>query len=380
MTNSNKISFESELREVFLQEAEEMLEHTESILMQIEADPTDGVKIDKIFRLVHTIKGSGFVAGFTALGNFAHNFEALLDALRSKKISASPEVIDILLAGNDFLNEIVKMLRVDPAAPVNGKEIETRIDRVLQKQAGPARAQDPKMPTGPSRVGEVSERTRVDSSTKSVTASDTKASSETVQPPSHVAGPLAEPRATVLVCDDEQSILQIIDQALTRAGYKVVAASAVSAALEIFANAHVDVIITDLQMPGLNGKEFVKIVRDHNRFVPIAFVSGRTSREDLKEFLAMGVDRFLEKPFSPADIVMLVEALLREKTLKDAIMKLSKVSFRVFVSVDKLLGLYPEVGDSEAVKKEKQVIDQAMTEMRQATIDLLQSEKATKAN
>jgi len=87
----NDASFEIELQDTFLTEAEEMLEDTESAFVAIEANPDDAAKIDKIFRLVHTIKGSAHMAGFVGFGNFAHSFETLLGALRDKKLLVTPK-------------------------------------------------------------------------------------------------------------------------------------------------------------------------------------------------------------------------------------------------------------------------------------------------
>ena len=82
MKHMNEASFEAELRDVFLAEAEEIIEDAEKALMEIEENPDNFQKIDLIFRLIHTIKGSALVAGFKQLGEFAHKFETVLGKIR----------------------------------------------------------------------------------------------------------------------------------------------------------------------------------------------------------------------------------------------------------------------------------------------------------
>lgn len=109
----NDSSFEAELRTTFLTEAHEMLDDVENIFMQIEQDPSDLSSMNKIMRLVHTIKGSGAIVGFKSLAEFAHKFETFIVAIRDKKIVLTTEMVDILLEGNDALKKSVSLLKKD---------------------------------------------------------------------------------------------------------------------------------------------------------------------------------------------------------------------------------------------------------------------------
>jgi CheY-like chemotaxis protein len=180
---------------------------------------------------------------------------------------------------------------------------------------------------------------------------------------------------TILICDDEPSILLLLGEILTEAGYLVVSARNGAEALANLAAQHVDVIFTDLRMPEMNGLEFVQSVRAANRFIPIVFVSGHASRDHFKTFLDLGVDSFIEKPFSHDDIISTARRVLREKILRDAVLDLSRLSFRAYVSLEKLLSASTTQMAPDLLAKEKSLLDRCMQQMKQAMAALLSSER-----
>ncbi len=127
----NDASFAAELQRVSLNEAQEILEDTEAAFMKIESNPDDAKTIDKIFRLVHPIKGSAQVAGFVELGNFTHTFENLLGLIRDRKLAVTADVADNLLAGNDSLRLFVAELKKSANADVNCDQVSQRIEHAI---------------------------------------------------------------------------------------------------------------------------------------------------------------------------------------------------------------------------------------------------------
>src|SRR5688572_6858793 len=86
--------------------------------------------------------------------------------------------------------------------------------------------------------------------------------------------PLA--RATVLVVDDEEEVRRAISRILTRAGFEVLGASGGSAAvLALRTDSGIDVMVTDLEMPGLSGEDLLNRVRETDPGLPIVVLSGR---------------------------------------------------------------------------------------------------------
>lgn len=130
------------------------------------------------------------------------------------------------------------------------------------------------------------------------------------------AGSEAGPAATVLVVEDEQSIRQLIVKSLERNGYKVLQASGPIEALALTATQSVqpDLLVTDLMVPGMDGRTFAARMREKWPGLPVLYVSGFTGDPELTAQLSRGVlpanTRFLAKPFGTRDLLEAAGALL----------------------------------------------------------------------
>ena len=87
------------IRQTFFQECEEQLAELETGLTQMNGGAADSETVNAVFRAVHSIKGSAGIFALDDLVRFAHVFETTLDAVRSGRLNATSEVINILLAG-----------------------------------------------------------------------------------------------------------------------------------------------------------------------------------------------------------------------------------------------------------------------------------------
>ena len=97
----------SDPEQVFLQEAQDLLEHLEQALLDLERTPGDGELIDKAFRALHTIKGSGAMFGFDAVAAFTHHVETAFDQVRKGVISPTRELIALALAAKDQMRALI---------------------------------------------------------------------------------------------------------------------------------------------------------------------------------------------------------------------------------------------------------------------------------
>ncbi|MDH4163388.1 MAG: chemotaxis protein CheA [Nitrospirota bacterium] len=89
------------LREMFKSEAYDLLAELENALLALEESPRDKDVISRVFRALHTIKGSGGACGFDDVSHFAHQVEALYDAIRNDKTAVTKEIINLTLAARD---------------------------------------------------------------------------------------------------------------------------------------------------------------------------------------------------------------------------------------------------------------------------------------
>lgn len=114
----------------------------------------------------------------------------------------------------------------------------------------------------------------------------------------------------ILVVDDDVKIVRLVRAYLEREGYRVVAAHNGRQALERVADSRPLLIVLDLMLPEIDGLEVARRVRQESD-VPILVLSARGSVADRIQGLGRGADDYLPKPFSPAELVLRVKAILR---------------------------------------------------------------------
>jgi two-component system chemotaxis sensor kinase CheA len=93
--------------QVFLQEAQDLLEQLEQCLLDLESTPRDGELIDTAFRALHTIKGSGAMFGFDAVAAFTHHVETAFDLVRKGQVIPTGELIAVALAAKDHMRLLI---------------------------------------------------------------------------------------------------------------------------------------------------------------------------------------------------------------------------------------------------------------------------------
>ena len=116
--------------------------------------------------------------------------------------------------------------------------------------------------------------------------------------------------APILVVDDDPKIVSLVKTYLEREGFRVITAGDGRDALTSFNEARPRLIVLDLMLPELDGLALMRIVRETSR-VPIVMLSARGSVAERVYGLHEGADDYLAKPFSPAELVVRVKAVLR---------------------------------------------------------------------
>lgn len=126
--------------------------------------------------------------------------------------------------------------------------------------------------------------------------------------------------ATVLAVDDQPQNLRLLDAVLSPRGWTVLTASGGEQALEIISTQDVDVVLLDIVMPGLDGHEVCRRIREDARtaFLPVVMITASGSQERLSA-LESGADDFIQKPFDQAELIARVTSLSRVKRYQDTI-------------------------------------------------------------
>ncbi len=115
----------------------------------------------------------------------------------------------------------------------------------------------------------------------------------------------------ILIVDDSSTMRRIIINTLSRIGYTdVIEGENGKNGLEKLGQGGVEMIITDWNMPEMDGLEFVKTVRGQNPSIPILMVTTNAAKEDIVEALQAGVNNYVVKPFTPDTLKEKIESLL----------------------------------------------------------------------
>lgn len=135
----------------------------------------------------------------------------------------------------------------------------------------------------------------------------------------------------VLIVDDDDFALEILDNTLSRLGYSAVKARHGAEALEILRGGDIRLVVTDWEMPGMNGIELCRFIRreDLTGYVYIIMLTGREGKKQRMEGLCAGADDFLNKPLDPEELIVCLkgaERILSLETRDLALFALAKLA------------------------------------------------------
>ena len=102
------VALQLQLRESFRVEAADLLAELDSSMLELESSPKDPALLNRVFRAIHTIKGSGATAGFNEMAAFTHHVEELFDEARLGHLTITPEMIDLALQAKDLIGELLE--------------------------------------------------------------------------------------------------------------------------------------------------------------------------------------------------------------------------------------------------------------------------------
>lgn len=115
----------------------------------------------------------------------------------------------------------------------------------------------------------------------------------------------------ILVVDDHESIRKLIEVYLGRAGYQVFLAVDSQDALQVLDHTHIDLMVADVMMPGMDGFELTRQLREAHYNLPVLIVSALESIDDKRQGFSAGTDDYMVKPIDFDEMVLRVAALLR---------------------------------------------------------------------
>jgi two-component system, cell cycle sensor histidine kinase and response regulator CckA len=132
--------------------------------------------------------------------------------------------------------------------------------------------------------------------------------------------------AVVLLVEDDVTVRASVERMLSADGYGVVAAAGGEEAIAIAADFRPDVVLTDVAMPGLNGRETAERIREIRPGVPVVFMSGYTDDLVLRRGIGDGATPFLQKPFGAGDLARAIDRALCQATRASSTRRTTSVS------------------------------------------------------
>ena len=115
----------------------------------------------------------------------------------------------------------------------------------------------------------------------------------------------------ILIVEDEKNIAAALKKGLTENGYYVEVAYDGQIGKKLFLSHHYDLIILDINLPGLNGYDLCKQIRNHNQQIPVIMLTAMNTTEDKIEGFDAGADDYMIKPFEFKELLVRIRALLK---------------------------------------------------------------------
>jgi two-component system, cell cycle response regulator len=143
----------------------------------------------------------------------------------------------------------------------------------------------------------------------------------------------------ILIIDDDQDNLRIVSRLLTHQGYKTITANSGVEGLQAINTMKVDLVILDINMPGLDGFQTLRLLRQREEYVSVIFLTGLGNTEDLIRGLEAGALDYISKPYNPLELVARVKSQLKFKNTQDEL-RAANQKLQSLVDIDDLTGLY----------------------------------------
>jgi DNA-binding NtrC family response regulator len=171
---------------------------------------------------------------------------------------------------------------------------------------------------------------------------------------------LDEKKYTILAVDDAKDNLELISRNLLSAGYTIITSESAEHAIEILESQQIDLVITDLKMPDVDGLQLTRHIRENFKDIEVIMITGYPSIEGAVEAVKMGASEYITKPFTDEELFSVVEkALFKVKMKKVGIAKAKSSENMIFPDL---------IGESSSMKRVKEAINKAASTSATALI------------
>lgn len=122
----------------------------------------------------------------------------------------------------------------------------------------------------------------------------------------------------ILIIDDEAGVRELLADALKLAGFETLTAADAMIAQTMLRTVKPDLLVVDINMPLMDGFEFIERIRSHGDMTPALMLSARGDRADITRGLTLGADDYVTKPFGLEELVLRIRAILRRSNFAES--------------------------------------------------------------
>jgi len=122
--------------------------------------------------------------------------------------------------------------------------------------------------------------------------------------------------ANIVIVEDEEDLLELLEYNLQKEGFETVGFLDTKRVLQLLEEEETDLLIIDRNLPGVEGSEFVKELRNDGIEVPVIFLSAKDKDEEIEEGFLRGGDDYITKPFNMRELLLRVRSILKRTSKK----------------------------------------------------------------
>jgi DNA-binding response OmpR family regulator len=122
--------------------------------------------------------------------------------------------------------------------------------------------------------------------------------------------------ANIVIVEDEEDLLELLEYNLQKEGFETIGFLNTKTVAQILEEEEIDLLIMDRNLPGVEGSEFVKELREDGFELPVIFLSAKDRDEDIEEGFVRGGDDYITKPFNMKELILRVRSILRRTSKK----------------------------------------------------------------
>ncbi len=260
----NMVEFDQETMDSFVIEFREQIEEITRCVLLLENNPHDTESVHDLFRNLHNMKGNASVLEFEKISCLSHEAETLLDSIREQTVQINSDIIETLLTTADTLTALIDEIEG------KGSFGQSKLNDLVNTISSYLPCDMP-LKGKEARVG--TERKR------------------------HAIG---DSQAPILFVDDEPTAHKIVKKYLE--DWNVKYAFSAEDALGTLEQEDIQVVITDINMPGMDGVDLLREVKRRHGAVQVIMATASEQLEDLTDALEAGANDFLLKPLEKGDI------------------------------------------------------------------------------